>query len=210
MDYSSARSQSRRCRQVGTWGCLLSVALLYSTPAQAQIDRPGQHVRYSTEVEPHLVVQWDEEPWWEDEGLGVGLHVSIPLVDNGPVTTINHNLAITFGLDWAHFDDACVPFNNPNFGGDCSANDFWLPIAAQWNFFFSDLISAMMELGLGIQHSRWEGPTLCSGQICQYDDDDTDVELVLWIGMRLHLSQDVALSLRIGTPSLLLGVAFFL
>ena len=29
---------------------------------------------------------------------------------DGPVTTINNSLAIGFGLDWAHFDDACGPY----------------------------------------------------------------------------------------------------
>jgi hypothetical protein len=185
-------------------------------PAAAQIDRPGNHIRYSAEVEPHLVVQWSNGPWWDDDGIGIGIRGSIPLVENGPVRTINNNMGIGFGLDWAHFDDACWgPGPRPAvLNDDCSANDFWLPVVVQWNFFFSELISAFPELGLAIQHTRWDGDWCGGGNnlyICgDGSSSDTDVELVLWLGVRFHLADEFALTLRLGTPSLLLGASFFL
>ena len=197
---------------------LISCAALLglASVAQAEIGSPGNHLRYSAEIEPHLVVQWNDEPWWDDDGLGLGLRATIPVIENGPVTSINNSLGIGFGLDWANFDDACWgPGPRPRVvGDDCSANDFWIPVVVQWNFFFSDLISAFPELGLGIQHSRWDGDWCGGGRdlyLCgDGDRSDTDVELVFWLGVRFHLADSFALTLRLGTPSLLLGASFFL
>lgn len=190
--------------------CLMA-GLLLATGAHAQIKSPGAHEKYDVELEPHLVVQWAEEPAWDDEGFGLGLRASIPLVDNGPVTTINNNMAIGFGLDWAHFDDPCR-YNNINLDDDCNANDFWVPVVVQWNFFFSQMISAFPELGLAIQHSRWDiGVCRVGNNIVVCDDrSDTDLELVLWLGVRFHVAKAFAITLRLGTPSILLGGSFFL
>jgi len=134
------------------------------------------------------------------------------VVDNGPVTTINNSLAIGVGFDWAHFDDPCNVANLRLGDDDCSANDFWIPVVVQWNFFFSDLISAFPELGLAIQHSRWDIGVCRVGNNWVYCDDrsDTDLELVLWLGIRFHVADNFAITLRLGTPSLLLGASFFL
>jgi hypothetical protein len=45
-----------------------------------------------------------------------------------------------------------------------------------------------------------------------YDDGDgdIDIELVLWLGVRFHLARSFALTLRLGTPSILLGASFFM
>ena len=190
---------------------------LAATAARAQIKDSGHHPHYSAELEPHLVVQWNDEPWWDDDGLGVGLRATLPIVQDGPVRTINNSLGIGFGLDWAHFGDHCWQGGpRPNAPlDDCSADDFWVPLVVQWNFFFSDLISAFPEFGLAIEHTRWEGrwcgrgPNLylCGGG---GSSSDTDVELVLWLGVRFHLADSFALTLRVGTPSLLLGASFFL
>jgi hypothetical protein len=158
---------------------------LVADAASAQINRPGSHLRYDVELEPHLVVQWNDEPWWDDDGIGLGLRASIPVLEDGPVRTINNSMAIGFGLDWANFDDACGPREDGPFDDDCSANDFWLPVVLQWNFFFSDLISAFPELGLGIQHSTWDGDWCGRGRnlyVCG-DGDETARQLVgraLW------------------------------
>lgn len=205
------------------WGSVLAglglVALLASSgTAHAQIRNPGAHSHYDAEVEPHLVWQWDNTGWWADEGIGVGLRVTIPLVHNGPIETINNSMGIGFGLDWAHFGNACWvggPFRQQIRGwdyGDCSMNDFWLPVVWQWNFFFSDSVSALFEPGLAIEHTRWSG-SLCSGSggsFCDYDNSDTSLRFVLWIGVRFHLSDDFALVLRLGTPSLQFGPSFLL
>jgi hypothetical protein len=191
---------------------LLLWCLLLTGAAQAQIKSPGAHESYSAELEPHLVVQWTDEPAWDDEGFGLGFRASFPVLDNGPITTINNSLAIGVGLDWAHFDDACDVFNLNNFDDDCAANDFWVPVVVQWNFFFSKVVSAFPELGLAIQHSRWDVGVCRRGNnfVRCNDFTDTDVELVLWLGVRFHVADGFAITLRLGTPSLLIGASFFL
>lgn len=180
--------------------------------ADATIRTPNAHLHYGAEVDAHLVVQWDDEPAWHDEGLGLGVHVGIPVIDNGPVSSINNSLAITVGLDWAHFGDDCtLPGLEPERG--CAANDFWLPITAQWNFYFSDAISAFPELGLAIQHTRWDdGFCRRNGAYvrCEESGSHTSVRPVLWLGVRWQLQDTFALTLRVGSPSLLLGVSFLL
>lgn len=190
-------------------GVVVLAALVLTSSAQAQIKSPGQHPRYSAELEPHLVFQWSNNRWYDDDGIGVGLRASIPVIDNGPIETINNNFAISFGLDWAHFDDC----GNSNF---CGSDDFWIPVVMQWNFFLSKVVSLFPELGLGIQYSRynWEGaiPGGCrnfnGNDIC--DDSDLDIDLVLWLGARFMVSDSIGLTLRLGTPSLTFGVSFLL
>ena len=183
---------------------------LWSSSAAAQIRSPGSHPRYTVELEPHLVVQWANEPFWNDSGIGVGLRASIPVIESGPVTTINNSLAIGFGLDWAHFD--CGPYDA------CDADGFFFPLVAQWNFFITKAISLFPELGLGIQYSvlDWDGrvPADCvriqGVNVCDDDVDDIDVNLAFWFGARFALSEAIAFTLRLGTPSLLFGVSIFL
>jgi hypothetical protein len=187
--------------------------LAFAAAAQAQnrIDQPHGHEHYSVELQPHLVVEWNDY-WGFNDGIGLGMHASIPVMQDGPVETINNSLAITLGLDWAHFG-GCYWYNgrgNTVYGnGNCSANDFLLPIALQWNFYFSKLISAFPELGLGIRHVSWDSTVVCgAGGRCT--GSDTGVDLVLWLGVRFHLARSFALTLKLGTPSLLLGASFFL
>jgi hypothetical protein len=190
---------------------LTTIALLLgaSGTTQAQIKSPGSHARYGVELEPHLVFQWAGHEYWNEDGIGLGVRASIPVIQDGPVRTINNNFAITFGLDWSHVDD-CGPWNNDL----CSSDEFWIPVAAQWNFFLTDSISLFPELGLAFQHSRvsLDGaiPGCGRNDWCDGEDTDTDIELVLWLGARFGLSDDIALTLRLGTPSLLFGVSFLL
>ena len=192
--------------------CLAALVLLANATASAQIKSPHSHPHYGVELEPHLVVQWADEPYWQDTGIGLGLRASIPVIPDGPITTINNSLAVGFGLDWAHFDD-CGPYNDL-----CDAEDFWIPIVVQWNFYVTKAISLFPELGLAFQYSvlDWDGdiPGDCrrinGRDICDNDVDDLDVELVLWFGARFAVSDTIAFTLRLGTPSLLFGVSFFL
>jgi hypothetical protein len=201
-----------RFRWLGQW-VVLAVLWFGANRAAAQIDRPNSHIHYAVELEPHLVIQWDHEPAWGGDGIGLGLRASIPLIQDGPVTTINNSLALSVGLDWAHFGDTCYPPGvGPQPRWSCAANDFWVPLLVQWNFFFSNLISAFPELGLGIHHTRWDGNICRSGNNVYYcgTGSDTGVDLVVFLGVRFHLSKAFGLTLRIGTPSLLLGASFFI
>jgi hypothetical protein len=191
---------------------LAGCCMCFAASAHAQIRSPNHHPHYAVELEPHLVLQWTNDPYFGGDGIGVGFRASIPIIDNGPISSINNSLAIGFGLDWAHFG-GCGPYGN-----SCNADDFWLPIVLQWNFFLTDWFSLFPEFGLAIQHSSlgWAGsiPGDCRGvggrNICVANASYTDVDLVLWLGARFAISERVAFTLRLGTPSILIGASFML
>jgi hypothetical protein len=187
---------------------IASVAMLallaLGNVAEAQLKNSGRHPYYGFELEPRLVWQWTGDEWsWED-GIGLGLRISIPIIEDGPVKTINNNLAITFGLDWAYFDGEC---GRGNVRVDCDENDFWVPIALQWNFFVSEAVSLFPELGLGFRDAI-RSDNLCNVPGC--DDTDLEVHLALWFGARFMVADRIALTMRLGTPSLLFGASFLL
>jgi hypothetical protein len=187
-------------------------ALLFATPAHAQIREPGAHPKYSVELEPHFVLQWEYTDWDSDDGIGVGGRVSIPVIDNGPITTINNSFAVGFGLDWTHFDDDCYGYLRVArpVGYGCSANHFWVPAVAQWNYWFTPVVSAFAELGFAIQHASEDvGCGAPGGAYCG-NDSYTRVRPVFLVGPRFTLSNSFAITLRIGVPYLTIGGSFFL
>jgi hypothetical protein len=187
-----------------------AIGVLFAAPsANAQIKEPGAHPKYTVELEPHLVVQWEYTDWEDSDGIGVGGRVSIPVVDNGPITTINNSLAVGFGVDWAHFDGGCrVAINGIVYAGgyNCDANHFWFPVVAQWNFFFTPVVSAFAELGLAVQHAGFDAG--CGNGACS--DSYTRVRPVFLVGPRFILSDSFAITLRIGVPYLTIGGSFLL
>jgi len=175
----------------------ICVSTFITTETKAQIKSPGAHQMYSVELEPHGLVQWDVDPG-NDEGIGLGMRASIPVIDNGPVSTINNSLAIGFGLDWAWSGD-CGRYD------DCDAHNISLPVVVQWNFFFTPVVSAFVELGFAIVFETWD-----EDYLPRYDDDfDVDPGLYFLIGPRFTFG-DVAIPIRIGWPNLSIGVSFLI
>lgn len=187
---------------------LLVSFVTHADDAAAQIKQPGRHLTYSVELEPHLLVQYDRTWGARGSGLGPGLRVGIPLLQNGPITTINNSLALGFGLDWARFA-ACD--GQPD-SADCSVNQIWAPVVAQWNFWFTPVISAFGELGAAISHRTLDYSKGCpylTTEQCQVRDLQL-FEPVLFVGSRFSFSRNVGLLLRIGTPYLSIGADFTL
>lgn len=202
-----ARARRKPIRSVAG-ACLLGALWLGCSAGSAEAQaRSARQPYYGVELEPQLVWQWTGDEWSHEDGVGLGLRASIPVIEDGPLKTLRNNLAVTFGFAWSHFDEACG--NNPNDWDDCDENDFWLPVAAQWNFFLTDVISLFPELGLGFRSAvrDYEG---CPGDDDDCDDADLELHLVLWLGARFRVGDTIALTLRLGTPSLLFGVSFFL
>jgi len=203
--------------RLGLWAVSACAAAVASTSApstaSAQIKSPGAHPHYGVEVEPHLVLQWDG-PWhYNDEGLGVGARFGVPVIESGPITTINNSMAIGFGLDWVHFEDSCWwEGHYPGWDGwdqECTANYIWLPVTLQWNFWFSDMFSLFGEPGLAIVRQSYEDWYRCNSLNgwCQYDESDWDFEPTLSIGGRLLFSDSAGLALRVGWPYASLGAS---
>ena len=200
-----------------SFSCVLAVsaaaaAALATTEAHAQIRQPGAHPKYTVELEPHFVVQWEYTDWNANDGIGLGARVSIPVIENGPITTINNSFAIGVGLDWAHFDDDCYGYYRvprpPGYG--CTANHFWIPVVAQWNFWFTPVVSAFAELGFAVQHASYD--VGCASPVGDYcgTDSYTRVRPVFLVGPRFTFSNSFALTLRIGIPYLSVGGSFYL
>jgi len=195
-------------------------SLLFASTAHAQIRQPGAHPDYVVELEPHLVWQYGATEHFSNDGFGLGVRASIPVMKNGPVTTINNNFAISFGLDWAHIDGNCDQFfvGNVYVGNNCTANHILVPIVAQWNFFFTPVVSAFAEFGIGIHH--WDesydcngvvaGTVIRGGFVCGGSDHGTDPIPLFAMGPRFILSDLFAITIRVGYPSLTIGGSFLL
>jgi hypothetical protein len=180
------------------------VCCALSTPALAQYRPATRHPYYGVELEPHVGWQWSGDEWaWED-GIAIGLRASIPVLEDGPVQSIENNLAVTFGLDWAHFDGDCLYDGQPL---DCDEDDIWVPVAAQWNIFVTDRISMFPEVGFGFRNATRSADT-CDDPQC--DESDFELHFVFWLGARFWVADPVAIVVRIGTPSVLLGASFHL
>jgi hypothetical protein len=116
------------------------------------------------------------------DGPGIGFRGTIPLVHNGFVSSINNSVGIGFGFD-------VDPIR--------SADRFTVPIVMQWNFWLSTHWSVFGEPGAAI--------ALGEGR-----DRNRPVFPIVHAGGRLHLSERVALTLRVGYPDLAVGFSFFL
>lgn len=178
--------------------CAMVVALALTSKhghAENIIKQPGNHPHYSIEFEPHLLLGWanidtnDPFPHKFDfnhnAGFGPGLRLSVPLVDNGFVKKINNNVALGFGVDWAHY-------NGPG------ANVLWFPIVMQWNFYLTDVITVFGEPGGALRIASSHGHS------------DWRADGVLQLGAKFMFSRYVGLTLRAGYPYFSAGVTLLL
>src|SRR5258708_9976410 len=149
-------SRSARIACIAAAALSLAVLACRSARADDTIKRPGDHPQYSVEIDPHVLGGWTHYNYAANDGLGLGARFSIPLVDNGFVSTINNSVAITFGVDWLHYSGVdCYyyyNYNGPRGPGYCynvgDANYLFFPVAMQWNFFVAKQWSVFGEPGL--------------------------------------------------------------
>lgn len=168
--------------------------------AELIIEQPGAHPDYKLEIEPHLTFPLDFD------GVGLGVRLSAPVVHNGFVNTINNNVAISFGLDWVHYDGCYRGWGwrrHDWCGG--SVNFFQIPVALQWNFFLATHWSLYAELGLSLQRLAYSGDWEHHGY---RNPSRTRVRFAGFLGARYHFNESVALTLRLGEVSSL-GVSFW-
>lgn len=192
---------------------VFTVLACCAAPARAEsvIKHPGDHSNYALELDPHLLAQYGNLPY-TDDGVGVGLRFSVPFVQNGPISTINNNIGISFGLDFVHFGDdgRCNGRGNPEFFADtCSANELWFPVTGQWNFFLTNIISVFGEVGLAAHYARWNYAGPCNeGGDCSYHSSYLHLfEPVLWGGGRFLFGRNAGLTVRLGWPYISVGAS---
>jgi hypothetical protein len=212
--------QRMNARCIGVCCALATAALLVSESAAAQstIRRPGDHPDYSVELEPRLLFAPFDPPGERDgSGLGFGLHLTIPIVRNGFIQTINNSVGIGFGVDWVHYDGSDVTLGYcshyayianqtgkvcTEVGGHVGgpSNYFYFPLVMQWNFWLSDDFSVFGEPGFSIYYEKAE-----------YESrSHVGADPILEAGGRWHFARWAALTLRMGYPVLSLGVSMLL
>ncbi|HEY1533285.1 MAG TPA: hypothetical protein VGF76_04690 [Polyangiaceae bacterium] len=193
---------------------MLAVPALAS--AQSEIKQPGNHPRYAAELEPHLIVEWDQYAACANDSFGPGFRAAIPFLDNGPIPTLNNNMAIGFGLDWAHSgaNNACIQYRGPNgtYLGNGFTADVWsIPVVVQWNFFLLRRVSVFGEAGLVLQHTRFDNGYVCNGNgFCTGNGTDNEVNPSFGAGGRFMVSDSVGFLVRLGFPYFSAGVSILL
>lgn len=176
-------------------------ALVVACPREAKaeehsiIKHPNDHPSYSVELEPHGIVSFND-------GFGLGMRLSIPIVQNGFISTINNSVAIGFGFDWVHYDHCHWYWHDY---ADCrDLSVVWIPVVLQWNFFLSTHWSVFGEPGLAFEHDSI-GPN---------GHNDTHFNpFIFFAGGRYHISEKFALVMRLELfpdPSLMFGPSWML
>ncbi len=171
----------------------------------AQIGQPGAHPRYTVDLEPHVLAEWDNSAPCSSDGLGAGVRATIPFLQDGPVPGINNNMGIGLGADYAYrSDNHCT--------GIRSANGLTIPVVLQWNFFLLRRLSVFGEVGVAWQH-WWNAPYLyaCTGPSCGGGYTSTNqLGAVAAAGGRLMVTDRFAFLLRLGWPYISVGAAMWL
>jgi hypothetical protein len=183
------------------WGATVSLSAVTEGTARADdtIKRPGDHPSYPVEIEPHALFGWGGV--YGTGGYGVGARFAIPIVHNGFIPQINNSIAVSFGLDWVHYDSCW-------FRGNCSANYFDIPVAMQWNFFVAHRWSVFGEPGLLVYFGSFSDCSLQSS-LCPGHPAASGVQPAFFLGGRFHISDTASLTLRLGYPTFSFGVSFF-
>ena len=193
---------------------MLAVPALAS--AQSEIKQPGNHPLYNVELEPHVIVEWNDYAPCSDDAFGPGFRAAIPFLDNGPIPKINNNMAIGFGLDWAHsgINGGCGVYrvNGNYYGNGFTADVFSIPVVVQWNFFLLRRISVFGEGGLVLQHTRFDNGYGCNGPngFCTGTGTDNEVNPTFSAGGRFLVSDSVGFLVRLGFPYFSAGVSILL
>lgn len=189
---------------ISVGAALLAIVSGGSARADDTIRRPGDHPDYKVEIEPQLALGWTD--WYGAGGYGAGARFTIPIVDKGFVPSINDTVAIGFGADFLHYD-ACHYFNG-GVGYGCGANYLFLPVVMQWNFYVAQRWSVFAEPGLFLFHGFFD-TSYCDPRFagCGYPAS-TGVDFAFFVGGRYHFSDTMALTMRLGYPTVTVGLSF--
>lgn len=158
--------------------------------AQNLIKRPGAHNHYSVEVEPQFAISWAGhahryDDVYYDSGFGPGIRFSIPFMHNGPITNLNNNIGINFGLNTFFYSSRY----------DYNPIVWSMPVAFQWNFYFTDIISVLGEVGFS------------TNLVTTRDYTDFYADPIFQGGGRFQFGK-VGIIVRVGYPMLTVGANF--
>ena len=187
----------------------LVAAVSTTAGAQSIIKNPGDHPNYKVELEPHLDFGWAN--LYASNGFGAGFRAGIPIVQNGFVPSINNSVAISFGVDWLRYSGCYYGRGVFATGNDlgCGASFFLFPVTMQWNFWLTPRWSVFGEPGLYVYHGVYDDFCNSKFRNC-IEPTKTGLGFAAYAGGRFHFNDTVALTLRLGYPTLSFGVSFLL
>jgi hypothetical protein len=204
---SIAKAFTSICAAIG-----LCLGTASTANAETIIRYPGQHPQYVVELEPHLALDW-LDTHYAGSGIGPGMHAAIPIMHQGPITTINNNMAIKLGLDLTfgggcnyYWDRRAYPYGN-----GCNSTSFLVPVALQWNFYITDIITTFGEVGMAIRYVRWSYD--CGGSINAYcPDSHGEMDPIFYpaVGAKFMFGRTVGLTVRMGYPHFTLGASILI
>lgn len=176
----------RKKRAPRSWSAAALVAAAAwagSAEARSVIRSPGDHPDYVVDMEFHFVVGTQSSRLNGRAGIGPGFRLSVPLMQNGFIPSINNNVAISAGFDWLSYGS----FDNTGI------SDFVVPVVLQWNFWLSDAWSVFAEGGLAAEFRTQDSNIL----VPDFNG-----------GGRFLFTEGMALVLRAGYPTATVGLAF--
>lgn len=169
--------------------------------AATVIKQPGAHPEYGFEFEPHLAFDYDDTHYLND-GFGLGASFAIPVMHQGPISTINNNMAVKFGIDFLFHGDCDDYWGSRTNYGDCNAKSFMIPVALQWNFYITDIITVFGEPGFYFRHF-WADWDYCRNGVC--DDNDNHLGPYFGMGAKFRFGRTAGLTIRTGYPQTTIG-----
>jgi hypothetical protein len=209
------RARPKRLGGLLALPCAL-VALGHPNPARASdtIIRYGRvPIGYTLEIEPHLVLGSSPPGPGYGSGAGVGVRASFVVAPEGFISGVNDSAAIGVGLDLGHYygslalngyRDQCLQFQpGPNGTSICTDvtsnggtyNYIFIPVVLQWNFWFTDRLSAFGEPGIDIY---------------LLGDHGAGASPALYVGGRFRVTDRITITARLGYPTVGVGVSFMM
>ena len=175
---------SKACKTLAAGLLLAAVAAAPSAEARGTIKEVGNHPDYSLDLEFHFALSLLQGPYPSSgTGFGPGGRITVPVLQNGFIKTINNSIAVSAGLDWIHFgsvDRETVDY-------------FFIPIVMQWNFWLTEDWSVFGEPGLSI--------------LLRTQEKDTATPVING-GARWLLTDGIAMVFRAGYPVVSVGFSF--
>ncbi len=168
--------------------------------AQNIIRRPGDHINYKAELEPHINFglfhyrdnyYWDRYGYYQAFDYGPGFRATIPIMDPGFVPKINDSVGITFGADIGFCPGYCYRSVALRF-----------PVGIQWNFFITPRFNVFADIGFvfGID---------AGSRYYDYRGSPFYPDFFLMGGLRYLFTDKIGLTVRVGYPFVSVGVSFF-
>ncbi len=169
-----------------TTSIVLGTLLLFASHASAAggtIKQPGNHPDYSWELEPHLVVGLFKGPGeFKGKPGGGGFGPGFRATVEIVDNGFISSINNTVGI---------------SFGGDFDVTkkdvSAVIPVVMQWNFWLHEEWSVFGEPGIAFKVG-----------------DKGKFGPVVAVGGRWHFNRDMALTLRVGHPSVTFGISFLL